>query len=162
MVKPLLTILLALVQVTAFSRAPLYLCVSSDGTVCVDLGPDFCDCCHHESTADDHHGCSAGCDHHEHSASDVCRLHQEGPVADDSLATAPCDCTHIGLAARQEAAIVRADVDRDQHQSWLASAPLCLTAERVPGSNAFAERTVDRSLAPTCSLALLATVVLRC
>jgi hypothetical protein len=159
--KPFLTLLLVLVQLTAWGRAPLYLCVSSDGTVCVDLGPDFCDCCGHEPGADGDHACSAGCEHHDHSASDVCGAHQEGQAGNDSLATAPCDCTHIGLAARQEAAIVRADVDHDQHQSWLASAPLCLTAERVPGSNAFAERTIDRSLAPTCSLALLATVVLR-
>ena len=162
MVKPLLIILLALVQVTAWGRAPLYLCVSNDGTVCVDLGPDFCDCCHHESTADDHHGCSAGCDHHEHSASDVCRLHQEGPVADDSLATAPCDCTHIGLAARQEAAIVRAHVERDHHQSSLASLPLCRSAEQLPMVITFAERAIDRPLMASSSLALLATVVLRC
>ena len=161
MVKPLLTILLALVQVTAWGRAPLYLCVSSDGTVCVDLGPDFCDCCHHETSAEGDHACSAGCSHHEHAADDACRLHQNGQVPGDSLATAPCDCTHLGLAARLDAAIVRANVDNDHDQTSLTSLPLALSAERLPESITFAERAILRPLAPSTSLALLATVVLR-
>jgi hypothetical protein len=161
-VKPLLTILLALVQVTAWGRAPLYLCVSGDGTVCVDLGPDLCDCCHHESPADSEHACSAGCDHHEHAAGDVCGQQQEAQVADDSLATDPCDCTHIGLAARQDPAIVRANVDHDHDPSSFASLPLAVSAERLPLTIAFAERAIDRPLTPSYSLALLATVVLRC
>ena len=161
MVKPLLIILLALVQVTAWGRAPLYLCVSNDGTVCVDLGPDFCDCCHHELAAEGDHGCSAGCDHHDQAGGDVCGHQQEAQVADSSLATAPCDCTHIGLAARPDAAIVRANVDHDHDQASLASVPLAFSAERLPVAITFAERTILRPLAPSSSLALLATVVLR-
>jgi hypothetical protein len=157
-IKPLLTILLAVVQLTAWGRAPLYLCVSSNGTVCVDLGPDFCDCCQHE---DANHACASACIHHDHAAINSACVGHECPAVDDSLVAEPCDCTHIGLSSGQDAAMARADLDRDQDVGLLAALPLCLSNACVTEANSFAARPFGYSPSIPCSLALLATVVMR-
>ncbi|MGE5191252.1 MAG: hypothetical protein ACM3U2_02040, partial [Deltaproteobacteria bacterium] len=96
MAKRLLTLVLVAAQSVSWGALPVYLCVAKDGSVCVDLGRESCNCCDenccNESDEHDSHSVcdrSAGRDHDEYAAGvDV----HDAPAFSDA-----CGCTHYRI-----------------------------------------------------------------
>jgi hypothetical protein len=88
MPRALLILFLMGAQLVSWNASPLFLCLDSDGTVCVDLGPDSCACCRH------HHDVEA--------ASNTTGIHSE-PAGVDAP---PCDCTHVQITVAWTAVTV--------------------------------------------------------
>ena len=109
MTKSLLSLTLILTQLLSWSASPLYLCLDDDGSVCVDFGPDGCQCC--QQPAADGHACVAEhgtCKDHDHNNSERQRVDSE-----NALAAGPCDCTHIQILQTQTVTVVSSSVSRD-------------------------------------------------
>ena len=92
MPKPLLALLLMMTQLLPWSGAPAYLCVESDGSICIDFGSASCDCCHSE--------CPTASDvANENNGWSFERLPELSAGA--SLDCADCDCIHIQISRPQ-------------------------------------------------------------
>ena len=52
MPRALLILFLMGAQLVSWNASPLFLCLDSDGAVCVDLGPASCACCRHHHDAE--------------------------------------------------------------------------------------------------------------
>jgi hypothetical protein len=99
--KALLSLMLVVTQVVPWTASPLFLCLASDGSVCLDAGPAACTCCRD----------------HEHDEDACCgrdtdkERHEDGPsrVSDDRggewVSDADCNCAHVLLS--QDARVVR-------------------------------------------------------
>lgn len=96
MSKPVLSLVLALTQLLPWSASPLFLCLGSDGSVCLDAGPDACSCCHRHEDEPDCGGLACSEMHDQCETSDV-----PGLCANDS--GDDCDCTHVQLSQGQRA-----------------------------------------------------------
>lgn len=163
MMKLPLSLMLVLTQVAASSGSPLFLCLCHDGAVCIDFGPEACDCCaatscRHESGTDadceQTPGSASQC---EHQACDYAPRAASLTGIDDD-----CGCTYVQISAPQEAVAARAgslDVDS---RALLGVAHGCLPAK--------AELVVmQTTVAPNhlaalrcSSLAQSASAVMRC
>ncbi len=104
MVNSLLSLILVATQVLSWNAAPLYLCLESDGTACLDFGPDTCGCCHEDASmpnsAQDACHEHAGCSHADHAR-------PSGSATDSQAAASPCGCTHVQISDPQMAALGR-------------------------------------------------------
>ena len=143
---------LAVTQLMSWAVAPLHLCISKNGSVCVEIGDESCICC----SDGDHekHGTelSACCEHCDADKSDVL------PVV---AWTNPCDCTHIPLMIEQDdsirASVVSHLISWDVPLSWLY-----VSHEVVPQTVSALDRHWDRRNDPSRHPVALTTTVLRC
>jgi hypothetical protein len=95
MVKLLVSLSLVMTQLYSWSAAPLFLCVSGNGSVCVDAGPEACDCC---DEADSDHCTTVGCEHqHDHDAELAAEEHRCADTGTHSLSSG-CGCRHLQLS----------------------------------------------------------------
>ena len=153
MVKLLLSVVLVATQVVSWNASPLYLCMSADGSICLDFGPESCDCCRHDAAQSE---CSSGHDPcHDHGQSD-------DSAADESD---PCGCGHIQISQPQAATLVRIVAAPDcshrsippaaLHSDWAPGC--CLSAARASAHGPLRGRD-----SPSATLILLASVVIQC
>jgi hypothetical protein len=84
MPRALLILFLLSAQLVSWNASPLFLCLDSDGAVCVDLGPASCACCRH------HH--DAESPRHATGESPT-----SGPSEPARVDASPCDCTHVQI-----------------------------------------------------------------
>jgi hypothetical protein len=84
MPRALLILFLMGAQLVSWNASPLFLCLDSDGAVCVDLGPASCACCRHHHDAESSRHATGECPTRGHSE----------PVRIDAP---PCDCTHVQI-----------------------------------------------------------------
>jgi hypothetical protein len=101
MKKGLLSLVLVMTQVVPWTASPLFLCLGSDGSVCLDGGPATCTSCRdHEH--DEDACCGGGADKERHE-------HQLPAQSDDrgvaSISDDDCDCAHVLLS--HDARVVR-------------------------------------------------------
>ena len=169
MIKFLLILLLVATQILAGIGGSQYLCIDTDGRYCcIHPGPASCTCCQHEVPQD-------GENKHHHDGDGCCGAgtpeaipgrhadpgrHDQQQVA----AVDPCNCTHLLLLVSADKPFwngrMSPEIGSDQF-THLANCRLAVAAElaaegdlRPQGTSAPAES--ERTLA------LLATVVLRC
>jgi hypothetical protein len=123
MTRPLLAFWLVLMQLLSAGAAPLYLCLDSDGSVGIDLGPSGCGCCH---------------DEHEDSPAFTTNA---GEIALGEQAR--CDCAHIQISPCGGPVICslsvdsRPDVLRAAFQSPLCGGPLATIGLTPRGGRSF-------------------------
>lgn len=90
--KLLTTLTLVAAQTLTWAGGPLFLCVDSGGNVCIDGGPDACECC----PADQEHA-GSGCTEHA-----MCEAFDAASTPCSSKAPSvtgePCDCQHELIA----------------------------------------------------------------
>ena len=144
--------MLVVTQLMSWAAAPLHLCISRSGSVCVELGDENCTCCDdtkYEQPVSRSPACCANCDAEES---------DEQPV----LAWInPCDCTHIPLMIEQDDSI-RASVV-SYMSSWDAPIPwLHAHLDVVPRTITALVLQWDRRNDPSRHPVALATIVLRC
>ncbi|HEX4071080.1 MAG TPA: hypothetical protein VHX68_07920 [Planctomycetaceae bacterium] len=93
MPRALLILFLMGAQLVSWNASPLFLCLDSDGAVCVDLGPASCVCCRHH-----------------HDAETAWNATGESPTSDHSepacIDAPPCDCTHVQITVAWTAVTV--------------------------------------------------------
>ena len=163
MIRPTLTLILVALQCFSWSAAPLYLCVSRDGTVCIDLGPETCRDCRHstsqvESPSHDEACCAVS--HDRDGAEDQ-------PSEIMACGDCECDCMHFQLFGNQSPTIVGAAAQRDNSPDegrFLQQFDLTLGNSSVcPRDSSFAGFGHRRSspILPLSST-VLKPVVLRC
>jgi len=158
MAKSLLSLALIVTQLLSWSASPLYLCLGSDGSVCVDHGPDGCECCKHSHSDDECVG-SRACKDHDHNNPGERGGHQEDLAAGD-----PCDCTHIQILQTQSPTLIPSSNSPDVEHLIviLATIPCDLCAHvGVPPISETA-KMLHMLDAPPLSLILLASVNMRC
>jgi hypothetical protein len=85
MTRLLATLALVFAQALPWAGGPLFVCVEGDGKVCLDGGPQNCDCRAAESNA------AAAC-HGEHLAGSPAHNCEASCAA--GFNAAPCDCEH--------------------------------------------------------------------
>src|SRR5262245_6186215 len=103
MAKSLLSLVLVATQTISCGACPLYLCVGEDGSLCVDFGPDSCDCCQHVP------GASLQEARDQAAAHGNSAVHNYGLLGTrHSQDAEPCGCTHIQISAPQTATLERA------------------------------------------------------
>src|SRR3954469_23943205 len=104
MTRWLLTAVLLATQLTAWSVAPLYVCVASDGSVGMHLGAGSCGCSHD----DDDRDCGSNCHcHHHHHAAGLAQHHEHRSVPSlHAVVKDSCGCTHIQISQSQSPTIV--------------------------------------------------------
>ncbi|MGD9720692.1 MAG: hypothetical protein AB7O59_16185 [Pirellulales bacterium] len=175
MAKLILSLVLAFTQLCSWGGAPVYLCICGERSVCIDGGPQQCNCCEdqHES-ATVAGACTKGecADHaHEHAAiaapGSVSNVHElAGANADHGAAalTTPCDCDHVQLSSATRApALTRGAWEADHGQFITPPVAAHVGLNLVP-ADADAPRTAllrpPRSTLFTATI--LSTVVLRC
>jgi hypothetical protein len=106
MIRSLLSLVLAATHLVTCGAAPLYLCISDDGSMCIDSGPAGCECCSETNAeAHDHDACDSACIGREHAAV----APASHPAAEYALVpAAPCGCEHLAISGSSAPAIVRA------------------------------------------------------
>ena len=146
--------MLVVTQVVPWTASPLFLCVGSDGSICVDGGPAACTCCcDHEEDA----CCSGDNDRHEHGPARVPADSRGQFVSDDD-----CDCAHI-LVSHDARVVRRMRVGDDT----LNVAPLLATFVNADGADVTAPTLVTCPIlmgreAPPLPPSERAPIVLRC
>jgi hypothetical protein len=93
----ILSLMLAVTQLMSWAAAPLNLCISTSGSVSVELGDGNCTRCIetcHEQVQSEPSTCCGHCCSHESN---------DQPVL--ALIETPCDCTHIPLMIEQDDSI---------------------------------------------------------
>ena len=152
-VKALFTLALALTQLLASGASPLYLCQCANGSTCIDFGPATCGCCQH----DDEHADVCCAEH------DSCRDHQQSARATAPIDD-PCDCRHVRICEPQTVTrSMEVDAPRGDWQFLSLIATLCPATAGLDLTRAADCRELPRWLhAPPPTLALLASVVIRC
>lgn len=113
---------LSAMQLLTGSGKAVYLCVSSDGSVCcLDSGPQSCTCCRHEhdSTSCDDASCEIATEECEskcccqHDDEPSCPNDSQPPKPKDSSAVAngACSCTHELVSTGQVGSNLRSSVN---------------------------------------------------
>jgi hypothetical protein len=106
--KSLLLLLLVVTQVMPWTASPLFLCLGSDGSVCLDGGPATCTCCRdHEHDEDP--CCAENADDVRHEHRLPARIDDQGPA---SISHDDCDCAHV-LLSHDARFVRRARTDGD-------------------------------------------------
>jgi hypothetical protein len=160
MAKSLLSLALIVMQLLSWSASPLYLCLSSDGSVCVDLGPDACECCKHSAVE------SETCD----ATHESCADHNHGMPENQGTSLAsfsvgdPCGCTHVQISQPQSPTLNRSSARADISHSVIFL--ITMHCNLVP---AVASPPIGQATAlspahhvPSMRLTVLATIVIRC
>ncbi len=93
MPRALVILFLMGAQVVSWNASPLFLCLDSDGAVCVDLGPASCACCRHHHDAETEWNATGDSPTSDHSE----------PARVDAP---PCDCTHVQITVAWTAVTV--------------------------------------------------------
>jgi hypothetical protein len=135
---PQIVAALALVAAQALSWAagPLFVCTDRAGDVCVDRGPQNCDCCHGDERCD------------------------LAATASQAVTAAPCDCEHQLLEALPTTPAPRTATVGVEHSSH---APQWLPAAAFSACAASSELVAIASPTPAAAAQRpLATVALRC
>lgn len=99
MPRALLILFLMGAQLVSWNASPLFLCLDSDGAVCVDLGPASCACCRH------HHDAQTAWNGGE----DGTTSGQRRPGCIDAPS---CDCTHVQITVAWTAVTVSSQASR--------------------------------------------------
>ena len=99
MARSFLIFALTAAQFGASSEMSLYLCLSCDGSVCIDGGPSTCNCCGSHNDRD-----STFSDErfHQHQDEDCHRSPASWQIVDE-----PCGCTHLQICRVQAPAVVK-------------------------------------------------------
>jgi hypothetical protein len=146
MAKLTVSLLLVFTQFLSWNAAPVYLCICDKDTVCLDGGPDDCNCCHED--ADEHH---ATADNRQ-------------PADRTTLAlTSECDCRHVELSLAGPVTLVRG-ADHVDGSNWLALpcpaifSPSLVAADQMLLRAPPGEQTAADIYAST----ILGSVTLRC
>jgi hypothetical protein len=168
-VKSLLILMLAALQVLSGTGAARFLCISRSGSVCIDSGPESCQCCGHDESCrdeepdNDEHGCC-----HNDAVTKSCDAQKaDRPAASESaiVADETCGCTHISISAGQYTVVKAASTAMELDQfgallAWASSIGLSQDAAFIPtnlsrfGDPPYAARSQ--------ALSILATIVIRC
>lgn len=160
MTKALLSLTLILTQLLSWSASPLYLCLGDDGSICVDFGPEDCTCCKQPTVAGSERVAEHGtCKDHVHHNSE-----KQGLNSENSVAGAPCDCTHIQILQTQTATVVFSSVSPDfQRLAVILATPSCNLVSHV-GIPPIEEAAILLRLlhSPSSSLPVSASAVMRC
>jgi hypothetical protein len=170
-----LTLILTLtaMQLLAGSSRAVYLCVSSDGSLCcLDSGPLSCTCCRddHELTACDESSCEVAteeceskCCHHDDEQSSSNDGHLPKTEDSSSLANGACSCTHELVSTGQVGSNLRSSMT-DQVSDALQLFDCLPTATHQQAVVAFDGHASWQGPPPMpdAMLAALATVVIRC
>jgi hypothetical protein len=159
MAKLALVLALVATQFLSWNGGALYLCLMPDASrYCLVADPTTCKCCDSD-------------DSHENNASCVCdsnavsRNDEKQPILGrtlTSLATNPCDCTHVLISHENSPNILRGSWTPDSKQfvELATTAPLSLSCVYLSeGGPTLWELS---PLVPSQSLTLLSSVVLRC
>ncbi len=154
MTRLLATLALIVSQSMSWAAGPLYVCVDREGEVCLDRGPQACDCC---ATDIDLSAAS----HADHDAATCTGMRGPATLADASLTEAPCDCDHQLLEAAPTTGAARslaAGMERpDQAPLWSPAVVECSSA-----TNADACWAAANLPAGDFAQHLVCCVVLRC
>lgn len=168
-----LILTLAAMQLLAGSSRAVYLCVSSDGSLCcLDSGPLSCTCCrddHDSTTGEDSNSevateeCESKCCHHDDDqpSSNDGRL----PKTEDSSSVSnnACSCTHELVSIGQVGSNLRSSMT-DQVSDALQlfdCLPIAAHQQAVVAVDGHASWQGPPPM-PDATLAALATVVIRC
>ena len=152
MAVKILSLMLVITQLMSWAAAPLRLCVSANGSICVELGDEDCTCCSRKlekKSQQESHKCCAECEAEES---------EDNPF---NVVKKECDCTHIPLMVEQDDS-VRAQLN-DGVKYWdTAVTWLSWQQHFVPRTISVVvlhwDRRIDRSRHPLA----LTTTVLRC
>jgi hypothetical protein len=160
MIRSLLSLVLAATHLVTCGAAPLYLCISDDGSMCIDGGPGGCECCGEtNSQAHDHDACDSACVEREHAAADPA----SPPAGEYAVVRAtPCGCEHLAISGTSAPAIVRAS--SAEAGKFMATAVTSTPLAMVPPRPVLAP-SADIFEQPSSTLFLstvLRSVVLRC
>lgn len=152
MVKTLLSFVLVATQALSWNASPLYLCLSADGSICLDFGSANCGGCRHDAA--DGASCAAdACPHDGHHAC------TPATAADVD----PCGCEHIQISEPQAATLARTAAAPDSPR-WEVP-PTAAPADGARGCSLFAAQSARASCpldTPSPALVSLASVVMRC
>jgi hypothetical protein len=144
MAKLLLSLVLVATQLVSWSSARLYLCVCNRESVCIDRGPDDCDCCH-ESEA----------------APQDAIVAERGSMPALSL-QATCECRHVELSLAGPATVVRT-ADRCESGEFIAlPSPVNLLSAFITADDCLLQVPPGQSAAAIYTSAILGSVALRC
>lgn len=149
MANLLLSLILVLAQLFSWGAAPVYLCACGSGSVCIDTGPNDCDCCHEATDA-------------QLDGQAVTHEHQH----DEALATTlslPCDCQHVELSVWGGPAV--ANSSNESAVAKLTALPLAVivTLATDLAGQTCSTANLFHGAGPTNFMsAILSTVVLRC
>ncbi|MEX2112812.1 MAG: hypothetical protein WD845_06470 [Pirellulales bacterium] len=147
MAKLLLSLVLAATQLLSWSAAPLYLCVCDSDSLCIDAGPDDCNCCHEDEAIAQH---DAIVEEHDHDAS-AWGL------------TAACDCRHVELSLAGPATAVRGADQIDSGKLVALPSLATLSPALFTADISLLRTPPGEMVAPDFyALAILGSVVLRC
>lgn len=163
MTRLLLSLTLVLTQVAASGGSPLFLCLSHNGAVCIDFGPEACDCC--DASTCSHESCSPAECGHSHGGASICDQQSCEPESSESglrsLAD-DCGCKHVQISAPQNAVSARASSLDIDSKALLGVVYACLPtgAELLTPLSTVAADVLSAHRCP--SLALSASAVMRC
>ncbi len=161
MFRTLITLVLSMAQLLAGNGASVYLCIGSDGSYCLDAGPDSCACIQGENAIAD-----SDCKH-EHGDSD-CDGHTDSqPVPNERDFLSSVDaggCTHIPIlvSSEQQTSAGRASLTVDAKRlaalfPWPLSSGFGGRLASPPEFYPFRPPSVANS-----TLTAISTVVIRC
>lgn len=163
MARLLFILMLVTTQLLSGSGGSVYLCVSNDGTCCIDSGPASCTCCDKE---DQHEVCADGCCVHEagsyvgHQCDDLMPESDQSPL----LVGDPCRCTHLLISAEPPTCVSRISAASDcQRIAQLAALVPSLTIWSAFEDASLAHARPERPPS-LCDYYLItvSTVVIRC
>jgi hypothetical protein len=156
MPRSLFVSMLLAVQLLSWSGPSMYLCLGSDGSVCVDFGPANCRCCQHHGDAD---GCGAS--HKHHQSPERCNDSQRQELL--LVADRDCDCSHIQIVQQQGPVVVQTSLKQASDHGWTISSAIGFQTAQ-PTAVVVEHASSRPTLAGSASSfpALLASVVLRC
>jgi hypothetical protein len=148
----LLILALAATQCLSLGASPLYLCLSANGSMRVDLGPAGCRCAHEDACE---HACTAedGCEDHHNGYSPV-----DGTSFGD-----PCDCIHVQITEPQSAtrSVTSQQSERDGEYFFdLPASHVAAAAGAQPALDCWSN--VRSPHPPSLALTVLSSVVIRC
>lgn len=168
-----LILTLAAMQLLAGSGRAVYLCVSSDGSLCcLDSGPLSCTCCRHEN---DSTSCEDACCEVATEECESKRCHHDDdqsspndsqlPKTEDapSVASGACSCTHELVSTGQVGSNLRSSMT-DQVSDVLQLSYCLSAAAHQQAVVAFDGHACWHGPPPMpdATLAALATVIIRC
>jgi hypothetical protein len=160
MANLLLSLVLVVTQLLSWSATPMYLCLCGSGSLCIDAGPDDCDCCEVNEVATAIH--SPGQLHHDHDALACGDSHTAAGESATWLA-APCDCRHVELAGPGTLALARSGDRADAQHLAAVPADAHATVCIAPVLAALTAGRLFDQRPPALALAgILRSVVLRC
>ena len=142
--------MLAVTQILSWSAMPVSLCISENGSVCVDLGQENCVCCRDTN--------------HEHGNQPACCGRCDASEPDDLPAVAQkdgCDCLHLPLMSQQDEAL-RSSLVADLISDLALVGWVNVTNEFIPRTDLTPTFHWRRSLDFSPHLAVIATTVIRC